>query len=110
MKLRLACLVTAALLASCASAQNNAAPSAAPAVASASAAKFAGPTDELLKKIDNFFEDKRFANAYWGAVIESLDTGEVWYERNPNKMFMPASNEKILTTAATLMTLGPNWK
>ncbi|MDK2971168.1 MAG: hypothetical protein PWP23_923 [Candidatus Sumerlaeota bacterium] len=68
------------------------------------------PPAELLQAVDAFFEDERFANAFWGAKIKSLDTGEVWYERNSDKLFMPASNEKIPTTAAALVTLGPDWQ
>lgn len=68
------------------------------------------PDPELVQKIDSFFEDSRFQNAYWGVVVESLETGEVWYERNAGKLFMPASNEKIPTSAAALTVLGPDWK
>jgi D-alanyl-D-alanine carboxypeptidase/D-alanyl-D-alanine-endopeptidase (penicillin-binding protein 4) len=40
-------------------------------------------------------------------LIESLNSGETWYEQNADRMFMPASNEKIPTSAAALITLGP---
>ncbi len=56
------------------------------------------------------FNDPLFANAHWGVMIESLTTGEFWYEQNANKMFMPASNEKIPTTASALITLGLDFK
>jgi len=69
-----------------------------------------GPKEALLRQIGEKFDDPVFANAFWGVKIESLDTGEVWYERNAGKLFMPASNEKIPTTAAALTTLGPDFK
>lgn len=65
---------------------------------------------ELIEKIDARFKDPSFAHAYWGALIQSLESGEIWYERNTNKLFIPASNQKILTTAATLLELGPDFK
>lgn len=65
---------------------------------------------QLIKKIDAWFNDPKFENAFWGVVIESLDTGKVWYERNPNKLFVPASNQKIITTASALEELGPDFK
>lgn len=64
----------------------------------------------LHKDINEIFNDKDFSDAYWGAVIKSLKTGKVWYSRNADKLFMPASNEKIITGAAALETLGPDYK
>lgn len=66
--------------------------------------------DETLELFDKKFNDTLFSHAHWGVLIESLTTGEVWYERNSDRMFMPASNEKIPTAAAALITLGPEFK
>ncbi len=64
----------------------------------------------LLKNIiHERFNDSLFQHAHWGVLIKSLKTGEVWYERNADKMFMPASNEKILTSSASLIELGPDF-
>lgn len=65
--------------------------------------------DEAQNIIDQKFQDTLFTHAHWGVLIESLDKGEVWYEKNADKMFMPASNEKIPTTATALLTLGPDF-
>lgn len=64
---------------------------------------------ELKSRVHAIFEDPSFSEAHWGALIQSLETGETWYERNANRMFMPASNEKIPTAAAGLVTLGPDF-
>lgn len=56
------------------------------------------------------FNDSLFAHAHWGALIESLDSGEIWYKQNADKMFMPASNNKIITSAVALISLGPDFK
>lgn len=63
----------------------------------------------LKQKIQERFDDSIFAHAHWGVLIKSLKTGETWYKRNSEKMFMPASNEKISTAAAALVTLGPDF-
>ncbi|MBI9072676.1 MAG: D-alanyl-D-alanine carboxypeptidase/D-alanyl-D-alanine-endopeptidase [Melioribacteraceae bacterium] len=66
--------------------------------------------DLLKQEIENKFTDTLFAHAHWGVLIKSLDTDEIWYERNSDKMFMPASNEKILTTSSALTKFGPDYK
>jgi len=66
--------------------------------------------DETQELINQKFNDSLFAHAHWGVLIESLSNGKVWYEKNPDKMFMPASNEKIPTSASALITLGPDFK
>jgi D-alanyl-D-alanine carboxypeptidase/D-alanyl-D-alanine-endopeptidase (penicillin-binding protein 4) len=64
---------------------------------------------ETQNLIENRFQDSLFAHAHWGVLIESLNSGEIWFEQNADRMFMPASNEKISTTAAALLTLGPDF-
>ncbi len=64
----------------------------------------------LVNSIDSIFNDKDFESAFWGAEIKSLDNGKVWYERNAGKLFMPASNEKIVTTSVGLLTMGPKFQ
>lgn len=64
---------------------------------------------QLIEQIAIRFDDPEFAHAHWGVLIQSMDTGHVWYERNANRLFIPASNQKIPTTAAALMELGPEF-
>lgn len=66
--------------------------------------------DELTYKIESIFGDTLFSHAHWGVMIESLESGEVLYEKNADRMFMPASNEKIPTAASALTVLGPEFK
>ncbi|HEX2867329.1 MAG TPA: D-alanyl-D-alanine carboxypeptidase/D-alanyl-D-alanine-endopeptidase [Ignavibacteriales bacterium] len=65
--------------------------------------------EDLEQKIDARFSDPLFANAHWGVMIQSLKTGKVWYERNSERMFNPASNNKILSASAALTRLGPDF-
>jgi serine-type D-Ala-D-Ala carboxypeptidase/endopeptidase (penicillin-binding protein 4) len=63
----------------------------------------------LRRDLDRIFSDPRFANAQWGVEVYSLDRSEVLFAKNSLKLYMPASNNKILTTAAALAQLGPNY-
>lgn len=102
--------LAAMMVASPAAAQTpEAAPAAAP------AAKTFHPLDtamkaELATRVDALLDSKGFEKAHWGVLITSLDTGDTWYERNADRLFMPASNQKILTTSAALLTLGPDFR
>ena len=44
--------------------------------------------------------------AFWGVRIVDVGQGRVVWERNPNRLFIPASNAKLFTTALALMRLG----
>lgn len=50
---------------------------------------------------------KRYGGS-WGILVEKLDNGEVIYNYNADRGFIPASNMKILTTAAALQRLAPS--
>ena len=65
--------------------------------------------DVLQKNIHEKFNDSLFQNAHWGVLIKSLKTGKTWYAQNEEKLFMPASNEKIITGASALCSLGPDF-
>lgn len=66
--------------------------------------------DELTNKIESIFNDSLFSHAHWGVLIESLQSGRTIYARNAERMFMPASNQKIPTAAAALTKLGPEFR
>ena len=57
-------------------------------------------------QINALLDQSKFAPAQWGVRIITLDN-RVVYERNADKLFMPASNMKLYTTAATLDAFGP---
>lgn len=65
---------------------------------------------EIREQLDDYFGDQNFANAFWGVMVKSLKTGEIIYKRNADKLFIPASNMKLFTSAAALLALGSNFK
>ncbi|HSD66674.1 MAG TPA: D-alanyl-D-alanine carboxypeptidase, partial [Vicinamibacteria bacterium] len=62
----------------------------------------------LRKAIDAIVSRPDFAPAFWGIEVRSLSTGRTLYARNAEKAFHPASNMKLVTTAAALDAYGPD--
>jgi D-alanyl-D-alanine carboxypeptidase/D-alanyl-D-alanine-endopeptidase (penicillin-binding protein 4) len=65
---------------------------------------------ELRTAIDSMATAPEFRNAFWGILIVDPETGDTLYSRNAGKLFMPASNMKIVTGAVALATLGPDYR
>jgi D-alanyl-D-alanine carboxypeptidase/D-alanyl-D-alanine-endopeptidase (penicillin-binding protein 4) len=68
------------------------------------------PLDVLRHSIDSLVNDPKFANAQLGLLIVDPKTGDTIYSRNAGKLFMPASNQKIITSAVALAQLGPDYQ
>src|SRR5712692_1377504 len=65
---------------------------------------------ELAREIDRAIDESDLAQARWGVFVMSLSDGRVIYSRNGDKLFTPASNMKIYTTAAALDLLGADYR
>jgi len=63
----------------------------------------------LRNDLARIFSDQNFASAQWGAAVISLDRGDILFEQNATRLYMPASNNKILTAASALVRLGPDF-
>jgi serine-type D-Ala-D-Ala carboxypeptidase/endopeptidase (penicillin-binding protein 4) len=70
---------------------------------SPAAARFADRADRLTQVAP---VDK----GEWGLLVVDASTGDVLFEKNPDKYFVPASNMKLLTTALALDKLGPDYR
>lgn len=64
----------------------------------------------LADRIDEILDNEVFDDAYWGALVVDLNTGRTLYERNAMRRFIPASNMKLVSTAAALDALGPDYR
>ncbi len=58
--------------------------------------------DQLINKLN--------PHVNLGMEVVDLSTGEILYSRNANHLFIPASNMKLFSEAAVLMTLGPDYR
>jgi D-alanyl-D-alanine carboxypeptidase/D-alanyl-D-alanine-endopeptidase (penicillin-binding protein 4) len=69
----------------------------------------ASDRDRLRHMIDSLTTQPQFRNAQWGVLIVNPRTGDTIYSKNAGKLFMPASNMKIITSAVALTLLGPDY-
>ena len=73
-------------------------------------AHLSSPRSGLRLEIDSLTSQPEFRNAQWGVLIVNPRTGDTLYSKNAGKLFMPASNMKIITSAAALTLLGPDYR
>ncbi|MBC8182427.1 D-alanyl-D-alanine carboxypeptidase/D-alanyl-D-alanine-endopeptidase [candidate division KSB1 bacterium] len=66
--------------------------------------------EQLAKQIDQQISIPELETALVGIMVKSAETGEIFYQHNANTLMMPASNEKIPTSAATLLKFGPDFR
>lgn len=64
----------------------------------------------LRAEIDTILGDPALHNAYWGVMVQSVESGEILYRKNVRKLFMPASNMKLVTGAVSLARLGGDYR
>ncbi len=64
----------------------------------------------LPKAIAAITQQAEHQKAYWGIAVQDIATDEVLYEQNGDRLFVPASNLKLFTTAAALVELGKDYQ
>ncbi|MDX6444708.1 MAG: hypothetical protein QOH71_1782 [Blastocatellia bacterium] len=69
------------------------------------------PADAALaQKIDQAIDSSELTRARWGVFVMSMKDGRVLASHNGDRLFTPASNMKIYTTAVALDLLGPDYR
>jgi len=66
--------------------------------------------EELQDRVARAFGSSGLRDATWGAMVVSLDTRDTLYALGADAALAPASNMKLLTTAAALEVLGPEYR
>src|SRR4030042_2112625 len=61
---------------------------------------------DLQRRVDTILSRSSLRKVLFSVQIIDTDTGEAVYEKNPHLALMPASNMKIVTSAAALEYLG----
>jgi serine-type D-Ala-D-Ala carboxypeptidase/endopeptidase (penicillin-binding protein 4) len=74
-----------------------------------STAPIAAP-ERFAQRAEKLVQSAPVDKGEWGLLVVDAVSGEVLYERNADKYFVPASNMKLLTTALALDTLGPDYR
>ncbi len=60
-------------------------------------------------QIDSLTDAPEFQPGFFGIYIEETASGQVIYARNPQRLFMPASNMKLFTTTTAMALLDSNF-
>jgi PBP4 family serine-type D-alanyl-D-alanine carboxypeptidase len=69
------------------------------------------PTSASLgDRVERILDRAEFRHAMAGVEVYSLDTHETLLAINPDKLFVPGSTTKLLTTATTLDALGADYR
>jgi D-alanyl-D-alanine carboxypeptidase/D-alanyl-D-alanine-endopeptidase (penicillin-binding protein 4) len=73
----------------------------------------AAPRDEraeLRAFVDSVAGAPEFRSAQWGILVVDPASGDTLASRNADKLFVPASNMKLVTSAVGLVQLGPGFR
>lgn len=68
------------------------------------------PRAQFRAAVDSMVNDPQWKNAHWGILIVDPERGDTLYSHNADKLFMPASNQKIVTGAVGLTQLGAEYQ
>ncbi|MFB3923898.1 MAG: D-alanyl-D-alanine carboxypeptidase/D-alanyl-D-alanine-endopeptidase [Terriglobia bacterium] len=68
----------------------------------------AGP-HALVRKIEAILRSSDARRGQWGIAVVQLSNNRVLYTREADRLFLPASNMKLFTTAAAVEELGPDF-
>ncbi len=79
--------------------------------AAEAACSMARAQQELGQQIEAIIQRPEFRQMRWGILIQTLsDDPQTLYAQDAEILFIPASNAKLLTTAAALARLGPDFR
>lgn len=66
--------------------------------------------ESLCDAIEKVAAQPHYKHAQWGALFVDLNSGEVLFERDGDKLFVPASTTKLFSTAFALDALGADYR
>lgn len=64
----------------------------------------------LQGTVDSVLAAPMWRNARWGVLIVDAERGDTLVSHDADRLFMPASNQKLLTGAIALQRLGPDFR
>ncbi len=86
------------------------APRAGNVAASRSYATSAPANPRLAARIDSILARPQLARAQWGIEVRDASTGQTLYARNASRLFIPASNLKLIVSATAAHHLDPDYR
>ena len=64
----------------------------------------------LAARIDSVLARPQLARAHWGIEVRDASTGQTLYSRNAGRLFIPASNLKLIVSATAAHHLDPDYR
>jgi D-alanyl-D-alanine carboxypeptidase/D-alanyl-D-alanine-endopeptidase (penicillin-binding protein 4) len=64
----------------------------------------------LVRSIDSMVNAREFRSANWGILIVDPEARDTLYSHNAAKLFIPASNQKLVVSSVLLETVGPEYR
>ncbi|MDB4882719.1 MAG: D-alanyl-D-alanine carboxypeptidase/D-alanyl-D-alanine-endopeptidase, partial [Gemmatimonadetes bacterium] len=64
----------------------------------------------LAQFVDSMVSAPQFRSAHWGVLVVDPGRGETLYAHNADKLFVPASNMKLVTGVTALTRLGADFR
>ena len=68
------------------------------------------PREALVREVDSLISQPQFRSGQWGVLVVDPASGDTLVSRNAGKLFIPASNMKIVTSAVALAQLGADYR
>lgn len=66
--------------------------------------------EQLTRDLNELFRIPAFEHALWAVTVQSLRTNETLYTLHPSTLLLPASSQKLLTTAVAAERLGWDYR
>jgi serine-type D-Ala-D-Ala carboxypeptidase/endopeptidase (penicillin-binding protein 4) len=74
------------------------------------AARYAAPGYAAAAAIDSVLRTPPLHRTHWGVLVRDAATGATLYASEPERLFIPASNTKLVIAAVALAELGPEYR
>src|SRR2546425_4689352 len=68
------------------------------------------PLEELSQQINEILYRPRYRALSWGIQVVDPTQDEILFTKNADRLFVPASNTKLFTTATAFVKLGPDFR
>ena len=62
------------------------------------------------EEMQNVMHQAKYDHALWGLFVKDMETGEILYDLNSEKLFSPASTTKLFSVAALLHAFGDDYR
>lgn len=65
---------------------------------------------DVRRMVDSIVTDSAWTRAQWGVLILDAERGDTIVAHAPQRLLIPASNQKLITAAVALTELGPDFR